>query len=647
MRAERWTCASLGPPSEWPQSLRTVVNLVLGSTFPMFVAWGPQLCQIYNDAYIELLGDKHPKSLGNPLYEVWSEIRADLEPLVIRALQGDSPYHENLPLRMRRGPDRDEEAWFTFSYSPVQDEQGAIAGIFCAVIETTKTVLAERALRAEQARLHSFFQQAPGFAAVLRGPHHVFETVNDAYLQLIGMRDPIGKPVHEVLPEMLEQGFIALLDSVYERGKPFVGNSVRVLLNRSPASPPVEAFVDFVYQPVFAPDGSVEGIFVQGHEVTEQHLAQRALRDADRQKDEFLATLAHELRNPLAPIRTAAQLLAQPKADNAAKQRAVDVITRQVGHMSHLLDDLIDIARITQRRLSLKHDRLRVGDVIGAAIEAARPLADARGHELAVKVAEPDAMIVGDAVRITQVLSNLLNNACKYTDSGGRVQLEVQSQDRWLVFTVTDNGIGLNAESIDKLFDMFAQEQSALDRSEGGLGIGLALAKGLVTLHGGSIAAHSEGPGRGSRFIVKLPLGETINRPRDGTEVVVPPSVAAKCRVLLADDNQDAVSLLADVLRLDDHEVHTVHDGIEAAALALKLRPDVVVLDIGMPGLNGYEVARRIRALPWGSKPLLIASTGWGQEDDRLKATAAGFDKHLTKPFDPQHLCDLIARHTP
>ncbi|WP_332827772.1 hybrid sensor histidine kinase/response regulator [Ramlibacter sp.] len=643
MRDKDWSDSPLGPPEDWPQALRSVVNLLLGSAFPMFVAWGPQLAQLYNDPYAEIMGAKHPKGLGRPLLENWAEIRQDVGPLAEQAMQGHSRYLENLPLRLRRsGGEGEEDTWFTFSYSPVQDESGAVAGMFCACIETTRTVLAEHELRARSDWLQALFDQAPGFAAVLRGPDHVFTQVNEAYRHLVGGRDVLGRSVAEALPEVASQGFTGWLDEVYRTGQPFIGRSVPAVISRGAGEPPYEAFIDFMYQPLRDASGRVDGIFVQGHDVTEQHRAREALRLADRQKDEFLATLAHELRNPLAPIRSATHLLRAPAASADMRGRATEILARQVDHMARLLDDLMDISRITQQRLVLKRVRLSVAAAVESALEAARPLIDAKHHTLHTHIADPEACLDADPLRLTQVLANLLNNASKYTDPGGRIALDVRQDGGSIVFTVTDNGIGLSESAIRNMFTMFAQEQTALERSEGGLGIGLALAKGLVELHGGRITASSDGPGRGSRFMVELPAADAQVAAQDAS----PAAAAGTARprtVLLADDNSDAADALAELLRLEGHEVHTATHGLQAAEMAIALRPDVVVLDIGMPGLNGYEVAQRIRAQPWGAEPLLVAATGWGQEGDRQKATTAGFDRHLTKPFDPQQLLDLVA----
>jgi signal transduction histidine kinase/CheY-like chemotaxis protein len=644
LREKDWSTSPLGPPADWPQPLRSVVSLMLGSAFPMFVGWGPDLHTLYNDAYVEIMGDKHPGGVGQPFLDIWHEIRADLEPLTQRTLGGESFFMENLPLRMRRRG-FDEDTWFTFSYSPVFDEAGHIAGFYCACTETTRMVLAERRLLRREDWLQSLFDQSPGFAAVVRGRGHVIERANQACHAITGHRPLEGLDVSQALPELVGQGLVVWLDRVYRSGKPFVGRSVPAAVNQVAGQAPHEVYLDFMLQPLRDASGQVQGIFMQGHDVSAQHRAQQALREADQQKDEFLATLAHELRNPLAPIRTAVQLLGSAHATEASRGHATRVIERQVAHITHLLDDLIDIARITKRRLALKKEVVEVAALVDAALEAARPLADAKRHQLQVQVVDPRARLLVDPVRITQVLSNLLNNAAKYTDPGGTIVLAAHGDGPRLRFVITDNGIGLGGDSLNKLFVMFSQETSALDRSEGGLGIGLALVKGLVELHGGTVTAASEGRGRGSRFVVELPLAQGVLPCTPEPVPAAAEGPAPGLSVLLADDNRDAVDMLAALMRMDGHTVVTAYDGQEALALATRHQPDVLVLDIGMPGLNGYEVARRVRAQPWECQPLLVAATGWGQQDDRRKATAAGFDAHLTKPFDPHALAELMAAH--
>jgi PAS domain S-box-containing protein len=376
-------------------------------------------------------------------------------------------------------------------------------------------------------------------------------------------------------------------------------------------------------------------------EIANRERAEAALRDADRRKDEFLATLAHELRNPLAPIRQAALISQASTASEAQKRWSHDVISRQVQHMSLLLDDLLDVSRITRGTLELRRQPTELAAIVDAAVETARPAIDAKRHELSVDIPHTPVRFAADSLRLAQVLSNLLTNAAKYTDPEGHVRLSANALDGELSIAVSDSGIGIPPEDISGVFEMFSQVRSTQDRSEGGLGIGLALAKGLVELHGGSIEARSRGVGFGSEFIVRLPFTPP-EAPQAGitvTREALPPSAR---RVLIADDNRDAAESLAMLLRMDGHEVTVAYDGPQALALLAQAQPDVALLDIGMPGLNGYEVARRIRQAPLGRGITLIAVTGWGQDRDKAQAHQAGFDHHFTKPVDPSRLSELL-----
>jgi PAS domain S-box-containing protein len=373
---------------------------------------------------------------------------------------------------------------------------------------------------------------------------------------------------------------------------------------------------------------------------------EQALREADRRKDEFLATLAHELRNPLAPIRNAARLLGLPAANEDQRTWARDIIARQVRNMALLLDDLLDVSRITRGQLELKKDYVELHAVIETAIESARPLIDAKKHELTVKVPDRLVRIAADPLRLSQVLSNLLNNAAKYTDPCGRITLRASIVGDDLSLHVLDSGIGLRAENIPTIFNMFSQVSSVVDRAEGGLGIGLALVKGLVALHGGQVEARSEGPGCGSEFIIRLPRCIVRSAPTNasgpadaGTQLVPQPR-----RLLVADDNRDAATSLSAILELGGYSVTTVFCGQDALTAAARLNPDAYLLDIGMPDLSGYEVARRIRQEAWGRNAYIVALTGWGQAQDKEAARAAGFDEHLTKPVDPAVLEALLLR---
>jgi PAS domain S-box-containing protein len=376
-------------------------------------------------------------------------------------------------------------------------------------------------------------------------------------------------------------------------------------------------------------------------EIASRERAEAALREADRRKDEFLATLAHELRNPLAPIRQAALISQSPGASEAQKRWSHDVISRQVQHMSLLLDDLLDVSRITRGTLELRWQSTELTAIVEAAVETARPAIDAKRHELLVDIPSAAVRFSADPLRLAQVLSNLLTNAAKYTDPEGQIRIGAEVGAGTLSVSVTDSGIGIPPEDITGVFAMFSQVKSTQDRSEGGLGIGLALAKGLVQLHNGTLEARSRGVGFGSEFIVRLPLTHADAQANNPASALRSPRSSSR-KVLIADDNRDAAESLAVLLRMDGHNVTIAYDGPQALALLAHTRPEVALLDIGMPGLNGYEVAQRVRHDPLGRAIILIAVTGWGQDRDKAQAHAAGFDHHFTKPVDPGRLTELL-----
>ena len=382
----------------------------------------------------------------------------------------------------------------------------------------------------------------------------------------------------------------------------------------------------------------------QAAALLERGLAEQERRSADRRKDEFLATLAHELRNPLAPIRQAARVARSSGVSDEQLRWSTGIIERQVSHMALLLDDLLDVSRITRGILVLRRERVSLAAVIAAAVETSRPAIDARAHTLEVDPPAKPIWVDADPLRLGQVLGNLLNNAAKYTDRGGRLRLWTsQSSPDAIAIHVRDSGIGLDPASLTRVFEMFSQVTSSIERSEGGLGIGLALVRGLVEMHGGRVEARSDGPGRGSEFVVQLPLPTTVPDVAEAP-LRAPTAPPASRRILVADDNVDAAESLALLLRLEGHAVEVVHDGAQAVAAVARERPDVALLDIGMPRLNGYEAAQRLRALATADDApmLLVAVTGWGQRDDRRRASAAGFDHHLTKPVDFERLRELV-----
>jgi signal transduction histidine kinase len=412
---------------------------------------------------------------------------------------------------------------------------------------------------------------------------------------------------------------------------------------------------------VIWPDGSVHwletraNVFKDDHDrparivgvnmdITERKRQEEALREADRHKDEFLATLAHELRNPLAPIRNAVELLRRAGGDAAVTEQARGIMGRQLDQMVRLIDDLFDVTRISQGKVQLRKGRVELAAAVRNALESVQPLLQAKGHELAVTLPPEAVYLDADSTRLAQVLSNLLNNAAKYTEEGGRIWLTAERQGNQVVVAVRDTGIGIAAEHVPRLFQMFSQVVPALERSQGGLGIGLSLVRGLVELHGGTVEARSGGIGKGSEFLVRLPVVDVpASHGSQGPAADTKGAGGRPRRILAVDDNRDAADSLALMLQMMGHETHTAYDGLEAVQAAATFRPELVLLDIGLPNMNGYDVARQIRQQPWGNGLALIALTGWGQEEDKRRAFEAGFDHHLTKPVEAAALERLLA----
>ena len=381
-------------------------------------------------------------------------------------------------------------------------------------------------------------------------------------------------------------------------------------------------------------------------EVAERARAEQALKEADRHKDEFLAMLAHELRNPLAPILNAVQLMRMKDMPDPQLSRSRDVIERQLSHLTHLVDDLLDVARITRGRINLSREPIELAVLIARAIETVQPLIQERGHEFTTEIPAGTLRVNADPLRLTQAFGNVLGNAAKYTERGGRISLTVCRQGTDVEIRVRDTGIGIPAEVLPRIFDLFTQLDRRSDYPHSGLGIGLALVRRLLQMHDGTITAHSEGTGLGSEFVIRLPLlleaTQSANGQQSSTRTDDAPPV--RRRILVADDNADALETLATVLELGGHEVFSARNGSLALESAERHLPEVALLDIGMPLLDGYEVARRIRAQAWGKRITLVALTGWGQDSDRRRSQEAGFDSHLVKPLDLEKLTQLLAR---
>ena len=512
IRAFDWVATPLGPCDQWPASLKTVLNIVLTSNHPMFIWWERDLIQFYNDAYRKTMGpERHPSALGQPGRKCWQEIWPIIGPQIDSILAGGAAtWHEDQLVPVTRHG-KLEEVWWTYGYSPICDAAG-VRGVLVICNDVTKEHVGRAELakevrlrRHEAERLKVLFQQAPGFACVLRSPQHIFEFANNAYLRLVGNREIVGKSIREALPELEEQGFLGLLDQVFATGNPFFAQDVPLSLQSSPGSSLTQRFLDFVYQPIAEPDGTISGIFVAGSDVTERKCAEEKLREADQRKNEFVAMLAHELRNPLAPISAAAELLNRIKQDDIRITQASDIITRQVGHMNHMIHDLLDITSIAHGKIALDKEPADVGILLSEAVEQVRPLLERRAHRLILPQTVGSFSVLGDRKRLIQVVANLLNNAAKYTPEGGVIQVHLESSADDVVLAIQDNGIGMEQEMLPHVFEMFAQAKRPADGAVGGLGIGLSLVKGLVEAHGGRITVASDGLGTGTKVTVTLP----------------------------------------------------------------------------------------------------------------------------------------------
>jgi PAS domain S-box-containing protein len=535
-------------------------------------------------------------------------------------------------LEYRINPPSGRKAWVAARGQAEYDESGAVIGMVGVLQNITQEKEADLALRRYAALVES--SEDAIISTTLSG---VITTWNRGAEGMFGFngKEAIGSSVTILIPDELvhEEATILTRLNRGERIEPY--ETLRRRKNGTLMN------VSLSVSPIRGPKGKIIGASKIARDITRQKEVERALRETDQRKDEFLATLAHELRNPLAPIRQAAMVSQAPNATEAQKQWSHGVISRQVQHMALLLDDLLDISRITRGTLELRPEMTELKAVVDAAVETARPAIETRRHAFSVELPPPPVHFVADPLRLSQVLANLLTNAAKYTDPEGSIRLRARALDDLITISVVDTGVGIPKEALENVFAMFSQVKATYDRSEGGLGIGLSLSRGLVQLHGGTIEAKSAGPGKGSEFIVRLPRKVLVKEPAKqitgGTARKAPSR-----RVLVADDNRDAAETLATLLALEGHKVEMAHDGHEALESIETFQPEVALLDIGMPGLNGYELAKRIRQGSLGRAVTLIAVTGWGQDNDKAQALAAGFNHHFTKPVEPERLIELL-----
>ncbi|QOY93042.1 PAS domain S-box protein [Massilia sp. UMI-21] len=928
IHAHDWDTHPLGPIPSWPAALRTALGIVLGASFPTFLAWAPRFDLFYNDAYVPLLGNKASDALGQPMPEVWSEVWDSVGPYARRVLEGESFVFENFATTLERHG-YPEQAWFTFSYSPVRDDDGVVRGMICTVIEVTDRVRALAQHKQAEERLALSLEASGNIGTWSYDLDTAATHVDERFARLFQVEAALAREGTELVrftdmihpsdrPAVLEAIDHAILtESLYDveyripqrsgldvwvnaRGKVFANaetggrrfagiavditdrkraeqaridserqalaasrradESARrldVLLDAAPVgivyadaagrlqlanasnrriwgAHPHRATVEeygewkgwwpagsdragqrvlahewpiahalggvdqaggvFEIEPFDSPgvrrtilvqaaairdrDGAMAGAVAANMDITAQVAAEHAMKDSEakfrlianvipqmvwsadaggrsdyvntrwseftgvpeqriagdgwadivhpddlpelrarwghsvatgepfevehrlvhrsgeyrwvlnralpsldeagkptrwmgtltdihdkktgedelraqaRRKDEFLAMLAHELRNPLAPISNAAQLLAMSTLDPQRVRQSSEVIIRQVRHMTSLVDDLLDVSRVTRGLVELERERVDIKSVVASAVEQARPLIEARGHALDQHMVSRRCWVRGDRIRLVQVVVNLLNNAAKYTGQGGTIALSVDADAGNVTIAVRDNGIGIDRAMLPHVFGLFTQAERTPDRSQGGLGLGLALVHSLVQLHGGRVVAHSQGLGMGSTFTVTLPVvdgaaGTAAGGPGPAASPAAAAGPGAGRRILVVDDNIDAALSLAEVLRSLGHTVASAHDSHAALAQARAARPDIYILDIGLPDIDGYALARRLREDADTGRATLIALTGYGQSHDRVLARSAGFDHHFVKPVDLAALVETIDAANP
>ncbi|MFJ1472567.1 ATP-binding protein, partial [Massilia sp. YIM B02787] len=646
-----WSRHPLGRIDEWPAALRTALGMILDSDFPMFLVWTGQFYAFYNDAYLPLLGSKKLDALGRRFADVWAEAWDVVGPIAEKAYAGESTYFEDLPIVVDRYG-YPEQTYFSFSYSPVRGEDGQVAGVLCTVFETTSKVTTLARLKESEARFQLSLE-ASGNIGTWTVDAETFATTVDARFAHLFRSDAVDA----------ERGILSLsafTDNIHPDDRQRVLQSIaHAMESGSPyeeeyrLSPVDEALIWVSAKGRMFADldtgkrrfaGVAVDITQRKQIETDLRRLAEGLAESNRRQQEFLAVLAHELRNPLAPIRTGLELIASTGDNPATVARIRKVMSRQVDHLVHLVDDLLDLARITSGKIVPKLSHVPLQDIVSQAIETALPAIEAKEHKFIVHVPKEPIWLDVDANRIAQVIANVLTNAVKYTTPRGEIVLMGRVENDNAVVTVTDNGIGIASDELPHVFDMFSQVVHNGEYSQGGLGIGLALAKQLTEMHGGTIWAESAGQNNGSTFTIKLPVINGTASPGnvEGSLGLHQPGGTRPRRILLADDNADAVNMLAQMLKLDGHEVRTASDGQQALMIAQEWIPDVALLDLGMPKMNGFELAEAMRASSLKDVEL-VAVTGWGNHEDRLRTTQAGFSKHITKPLDFSELRDYLA----
>ncbi len=672
LRAHAWRDSALGEPALWPPALRKAYATILDVPFPMCIVWGEQLGFLYNAAYAPLLAERHPAALGVAAAQVWPTLWDALAPLVAKARAGHASLGEDL-IRTNRRDGREHERAFAMAYTPLHDASGAPAGAVGVVSETT----AEQRLLQRQA----FQLRVADELAALSDPAAIYACASrllGGYLNvprvLCGDYDCAK---HQVTYHAnYTDGKVPELSGSFDAASFSAANfeslrSGATWVSADMARDPRTAGPDF--WPVFDALGIRAGVVVPHTRVgelisclfvnaattrlwsaeevaliedvaarrwkaVERARAEAGLLQADRRKDQFLAILAHELRNPLAPISAAAELLKRPQPDPERVRATGTVIARQVQHMTALVDDLLDVSRVTSGMVVIAREPVDLKDVVADALEQVRPSIDARQHQCTVTTASGAALVLGDYQRLVQVVANLCNNAAKYTRPGGHIDIALSTGDDFVALRVADDGQGIAAPLLPHVFDLFAQGERSADRAKGGLGLGLALVKSLVELHEGSVSAVSDGLDAGSVFTVRLPR---VAAPVAGDEAAGAPPPARQ-RLLVVDDNVDNADMLALFLEASGYDVAVEHSAEGALERSAGADFDAYLLDLGLPGMDSNALAQRLRAAPAHRDALLVAITGYGHHADGVTARSTGFDHYLVKPVDPGAIVALL-----
>lgn len=630
---------------------REVFRVTLRSIGDAVITTDNQGCVTYlNEVAESLTGWSHKEALGESLQRVFRIVnevtRQPVESPATRALrEGIVVGLANHTVLIKKDG---TECPIDDSAAPIRDEQGHVSGCVLIFRDVTAQRLIERekANQLHNARVFAAIVESSNDAIISKSLEGIIQSWNAAAERLFGVtaEEAVGQHISIVIPpeRLAEEDQIIANLSAGKRIEHFETERVRNDGRR--------IIVSLTISPIKDDAGNVVGASKIVRDVTERKRLEDNLRvlaanlsENDRRKNEFLATLAHELRNPLAPMSNMLEVVKRANGDGAILKQAHDTIERQLGQMVRLVDDLLDLNRITHDRLELRRDDVELSSVIQQAVEVARPLIDAAGHKLIVELPNEPIYLNADRARLAQVFGNLLNNSSKYTRAGGSISLIVKRDDDEVEVTVKDNGAGIPPDKLNTIFEMFMQVDSTSDRSQGGLGIGLTLVKRLVEMHGGRIEPRSAGEGMGSEFIVRLPiLSKPATTTESGTDAAAGP--AAQHRILIVDDNRDSADSLAMLLEITGNKTYLAHDGVEAIEAIETHRPEVVLLDIGLPRLDGHEVCRRVREQDWGKNIVMIALTGWGQADDRRRSREAGFNGHLVKPVDYEKLLELLSK---